>query len=86
MDRDDPFIKKTNPMEAIAKGYFILAMVLVLGYFILTVKAVMAYQHQYKEQYRTGRIDKDQYDQLMQSNTCLKMLISPEKVYRSFFQ
>lgn len=80
------YIKKKNPVEFIANGSFILAMVIVIGYFSLTIKAVMVHQKQFKENYRVGRIEKEQYDQLMAETTCLKLLLSPDKVFNTLFK
>jgi hypothetical protein len=79
------YIKRKNPVEFIANSSFILAMVVVIGYFSLTVKAVMVHQKQFKENYRVGRIEKEQYDQLMAETTCLKLLLSPDKVIKTLF-
>lgn len=79
------YIKRKNPVDFIANSFFILAMVIVIGYFSLTIKAVMVHQKHFKENYRVGRIEKEQYEQLMAETTCLKLLLSPEKVIKTLF-
>lgn len=79
------YIKRKNPVEFIANSSFILAMVIVVGYFSLTIKAVMVHQKHFKESYRVGRIQKEQYEQLMAETTCLKLLLSPDKVFKTLF-
>lgn len=85
-DEFDLFAEKKNTNENIAKISSILAFVVIFAYILLTVIAVQGIQRKHRASYRADEISKEELADRMRETTYLKMMLSPDKVFKSIFK